>query len=495
AGAAFPLRRNNQVVGCLSAYAAERDFFNADLTELLTRLAGEVSFALDLFERENQRKDAEVRAHHLATHDALTGLPNRTLLLDRLTQALHGAQRKQNCVGVLFLDLDHFKTINDSQGHGVGDQLLQAISQRLRHVIRQEDTLARQGGDEFILVLTDLPNPAAAGWVAQHLLQALRAPFVMDQQVLHVAASIGISLYPLDATDPSTLIRFADSAMYQAKADGRADYAFFTAELNARVSEQFTLSNELRRALEQDEFVLYYQPQIDLATGQPVGVEALIRWRHPQRGLIPPVQFITVAEETGLIGPMGEWTLRTACAQNRLWQNAGVPPLPVAVNLSAKQWLQSHLEQQVVEALEAAGLEPRFLELEITESLLMRDTDQMIGTMRRLQGRGVQFAVDDFGTGYSSLSYLKRLPVNRLKIDRSFVRDIPANTDDVAIAAAIIQMGKSLRLNVVAEGVETPEQLRFLGEQGCDVVQGYHFSKPLPAGECAEYLVQQAKPV
>ena len=494
AGAAFPLHRNNQVVGCLSAYADERDFFNADLTELLTRLAGEVSFALDLFERENQRKNAEDRLYHLANHDALTGLPNRTLLLDRLTQALHAAQRKQNCVGVLFLDLDHFKTINDSQGHGVGDQLLQAISQRLRDVIRQEDTLARQGGDEFILVLTDLPDPAAAGWVAQHLLQALRAPFVLEHQALHVAASIGISLYPLDAADPATLIRFADSAMYQAKADGRADYAFFTAELNARVSELFTLSNELRQALERDEFVLHYQPQIDLATGQPVGVEALIRWQHPQRGLIPPVRFITVAEETGLIGPIGEWTLRAACAQNRLWQNAGMPPLPVAVNLSAKQWLQSHLEQQVIEALEAAELEPRFLELEITESLLMRNTDKMIGTMRRLQERGVQFAVDDFGTGYSSLSYLKRLPVNRLKIDRSFVRDIPDNADDVAIAAAIIQMGKSLRLNVVAEGVETPEQLHFLGEQGCDVAQGYHFSKPLPARECAEYLARWVKP-
>jgi diguanylate cyclase (GGDEF)-like protein/PAS domain S-box-containing protein len=493
AGAAFPLRRNHQVVGCLSAYAAERDFFNADLTELLTQLAGEVSFALDLFERENQRKRAEDRIHHLATHDALTGLPNRTLLLDRLAQALRAAQRKRNCVGVLFLDLDHFKTINDSQGHGVGDQLLQAISQRLRGVVRQEDTLARQGGDEFILVLTDLSDPAAAGWVAKHLLQALHAPFMLDQQILHVAASIGISIYPLDATDPPTLIRFADSAMYQAKADGRAGYAFFTAELNARVSELFTLSNELRQALERDEFVLHYQPQIELATGRPVGVEALIRWQHPQRGLIPPGRFISVAEETGLIGPIGEWTLRAACAQGRRWQEAGLPPLSVAVNLSAKQWLQPHLENQVIDALQAAGLEPRWLELEITESLLMRDTDKMIETMRRLRAGGVQFAVDDFGIGYSSLSYLKRFPVSRIKIDQSFVRDIPGDPDDAAIATAIIQMGKSLRLSVVAEGVEAPEQLRFLGEQGCDVAQGYHFSKPLPAVECTEYLARLAQ--
>ncbi len=490
ASAAFPLRRNNQVVGCLSAHAAEPDFFNADLTNLLTQLAGEVSFALDLFERENQRKNAEDRIHHLATHDALTGLPNRTLLLDRLAQALRAAQRKRSYVGVLFLDLDHFKTINDSQGHGVGDQLLQAISQRLRDVVRREDTLARQGGDEFILVLTDLSEPAAAGWVAEHLLQALRAPFMLDHQILHVAASIGISIYPLDATDPPTLIRFADSAMYQAKADGRAHYAFFTAELNVRVSELFTLSNELRQALERDEFVLHYQPQIDLATGQPVGVEALIRWQHPRRGLIPPGRFISVAEETGLIDPIGEWTLRAACAQGRLWRDAGLPPLSVAVNLSARQWLQPHLENQVIDALQSAGLEPRWLELEITENLLMRDTDKMIETMRRLRAGGVQFAVDDFGVGYSSLRYLKRFPVSRIKIDQSFVRDIPGDPDDAAIATAIIRMGKSLRLTVVAEGVETPEQLRFLGEQGCDVAQGYHFSKPLSAEECADYLAR-----
>ncbi|MDS4057891.1 MAG: GGDEF domain-containing phosphodiesterase, partial [Candidatus Contendobacter sp.] len=296
--------------------------------------------------------------------------------------------------------------------------------------------------------------------------------------------------YPLDATDPPTLIRFADSAMYQAKADGRAGYVFFTAELNVRVSELFTLSNELRQALEQDEFVLHYQPQIELATGRPVGVEALIRWQHPQRGLIPPGRFISVAEETGLIGPIGEWTLRAACAQGRRWQDAGLPPLSVSVNLSARQWLQPDLENQVIDALQSVGLEPRWLELEITENLLMRDTDKMIETMRRLRAGGVRFAVDDFGVGYSSLRYLKRFPVSRIKIDQSFVRDIPGDPDDAAIATAIIQMGKSLRLTVVAEGVEAPEQLRFLGEQGCDMAQGYHFSKPLPAEECTEYLAR-----
>ena len=487
AGAAFPLRRGGRTVGCLCAYAAERDFFEADITSLLASLAGELSFALDLFDREAQRQVATQRIHHLATHDPLTGLPNRTLLLDRLTQAIHGACRRQDYVGVLFLDLDCFKTINDSLGHGVGDELLQAVTERLRACIRQEDTLARQGGDEFILVLSEIAEPAAAGRVAEHLLHALRAPFTLHEHLLHINASIGISIYPVDATDPPTLIRFADSAMYQAKEAGRAGYVFFTSELNVRVSELFTLGNDLRRALEQEEFVLHYQPQVDLNTGRLIGSEALIRWQHPKRGLIPPITFIPIAEETGLIDAIGEWTLRTACAQNRRWQAAGLPTVPVAVNLSAKQWLQPHLEHQVIDALQAAGLAPQWLELEITESLLMRDTEKMIETMRRLQVRGVQFAVDDFGIGYSSLSYLKRFPVNRLKIDQSFVRDIPSDPDDTAIATAIIQMGKSLRLNVVAEGVEDTEQLNFLRGSGCDAAQGYYFSKPLPADAFAEY--------
>ncbi len=486
-GAAFPLRRGGQTVGCLCAYAAERDFFDADITGLLASLAGELSFALDLFDHESQRKVATERIQHLATHDPLTGLPNRSLLIDRLSQAIHGAHRRQGYVGILFLDLDRFKTINDSLGHGTGDQLLQAVTERLRACIRQGDTLARQGGDEFILVLPEISEPAIAGRVAEHLLQALRAPFAVQEHLLHVNASIGISIYPVDAADPPTLIRFADNAMYQAKEAGRAGYVFFTSELNIQVSELFTLGNDLRRALEREEFVLHYQPQIDLNTRQLIGAEALIRWQHPKRGLIPPITFIPIAEETGLINAIGEWTLRTACVQNRRWQTAGLPTMPVAVNLSAKQWLQPHLENQVIDALQAAGLAPRWLELEITESLLMRDTEKMIETMHRLQVSGVQFAVDDFGIGYSSLSYLKRFPVNRLKIDQSFVRDIPVDPDDTAIATAIIQMGKSLRLNVVAEGVEGAEQLNFLRERGCDAAQGYYFSKPLPAEAFVQY--------
>ncbi len=492
--AAFPLRRNGQVVGCLSAYAAERDFFEEDVTNLLTSLAGELSFALDLFEREAQRKVATQHIRHLATHDPLTGLPNRTLLLDRLTQAIHGAHRKQHCVGVLFLDLDHFKTINDSLGHDVGDRLLQSVTERLRHCIRQQDTLARQGGDEFILVLPDIADPAAAGRVAENLLRVLHAPFTLNDHLLHISASIGISIYPMDSADPTTLIRFADSAMYHAKEAGRADYVFFTSELNVRVSELFVLGNELRQALERDEFVLHYQPQVDLATGRLIGVEVLIRWQHPERGLVPPIKFIPVAEETGLIGPIGEWILRTACAQSRRWQDAGLPPTPIAVNLSAQQWLQPDIEQQVVAALETSGLAPHLLELEITESLLMRDTDKMIDTMRRLRARGVRFAVDDFGIGYSSLSYLKRFPVSQLKIDQSFVRDITTDPDDAAIATAIIQMGKSLRLTVVAEGVETPDQLRFLRDQGCAAAQGHYFSNPLPAEAFVAFLARQSGP-
>jgi diguanylate cyclase (GGDEF)-like protein/PAS domain S-box-containing protein len=494
AAAAFPLRRDGRAVGCLSAYAAEPGFFEDDITGLLTGLAGEVSFALDLFERENQRKIAADHIRHLATHDPLTGLPNRTLLLDRLAQAIHGAHRKQHFVGVLFLDLDHFKTINDSLGHDVGDRLLRAVAERLRGSVRQEDTLVRQGGDEFILVLPDIAEPDAAGRVAEHLLRALREPFALNEHSLHVSASIGISVYPMDSTDPTTLIRYADNAMYHAKEAGRGDYAFFTAELNVRVSELFSLGNELRQALEREEFVLYYQPQIELATGRLAGAEVLIRWQHPERGLVPPVKFIPIAEETGSIGPIGEWTLRTACAQGRRWQKAGLALPPIAVNLSAQQWLQPDIERQVVDALDASGLAPHLLELEITESLLMRDTDTMIDTMRRLRARGVQFAVDDFGTGYSSLSYLKRFPINQLKIDRSFVRDIPTDPDDAAIATAIIQMGKSLRLAVVAEGVETLGQLNFLREHGCDAAQGYYFSSPLPAERFAEFLERQARP-
>lgn len=490
--AAFPLRRSGAVVGCLTACALERGFFADDITGLLTNLAGEVSFALDLFDRETQREVAAQHIRHMATHDPLTGLPNRTLLLDRLAQAIHSARRKRHSVGVLFLDLDHFKTLNDSLGHDVGDQLLRAVTERLRGSIRQEDTLARQGGDEFILVLPDMAEPAFAGRVAEHLLRALRAPFALHHHLLHVNASIGISVCPVDSDDPMTLIRFADSAMYQAKAAGRSDYVFFTAELNIRVSELFSLGNELRQALEREEFILHYQPQIDLATCQVTGMEALIRWRHPGKGLISPAKFIPIAEETGLINPIGEWTLRTACAQVRRWQDAGLPAVPIAVNLSAQQWLQPDLEKQVINALESQDLAPHLLELELTESLLMRDTDKMIETMHRLRARGVQFAVDDFGIGYSSLSYLKRFPVDHLKIDQSFVRDISTDPDDAAIATAIIQMGKSLRLTVIAEGVETSEQLKFLSDHGCDVAQGYYFSSPLPADACAEFLARQS---
>ena len=341
-------------------------------------------------------------------------------------------------------------------------------------------------------MLPDMAEPAFAGRVAEHLLRALRAPFALHHHLMHVNASIGISVCPVDSDDPMTLIRFADSAMYQAKAAGRSDFVFFTSELNIRVSELFSLGNELRQALEREEFILHYQPQIDLATCQVTGMEALIRWRHPGKGLISPSKFIPIAEETGLINPIGEWTLRTACAQARRWQDAGLPAVPIAVNLSAQQWLQPDLEKQVLNALESQDLAPHFLELELTESLLMRDTDKMIETMHRLRARGVQFAVDDFGIGYSSLSYLKRFPVDHLKIDQSFVRDISTDPDDAAIATAIIQMGKSLRLTVIAEGVETSEQLKFLSNHGCDVAQGYYFSSPLPADACAEFLARQS---
>lgn len=479
--AAFPLRRNDNVVGCLTTFAADQGFFDADITHLLSNLAGELSFALHLFERETQRQITTQHIHHLATHDALTGLPNRNLLLDRLSQAIHSAHRKQHCVGILFIDLDRFKIVNDSLGHEVGDQLLQLVTERLRGSIRQEDTLARQGGDEFILVLPNISEPATAGRVAEHLLKALSTPFVLNEHLLHINASIGISLYPLDGNDAATLIRLSDSAMYQAKTTGRGNYCFYAPEHNLRISELLGLSGDLQRALERDEFVLYYQPKIELPSRRITGMEALIRWRHPARGLLTPVKFIAVAEETGLISSIGEWALQTACAQNQRWQAAGLATIPVAVNLSIQQWLQPTIEQQVSTALATSGLPAHLLELEISESLLMRDTDKMLNILNRLRDIGVRLIVDDFGMGYCSLRSLKRFPLDQIKIAQCLVQSGATDTDQAVIAAAIMKMGKTFGLGVVATGVETAEQMELLRPHDCDIVQGFYFSKPQPA--------------
>lgn len=449
---------------------------------------GAISHHIAMYDDITERKAADERIRFLAQHDALTGLPNRSLLQDRLLQALANAQRDNEQVAVLFLDLDHFKTINDSLGHHIGDQLLQDVARRLNHCVRGNDTVSRQGGDEFLIVLGQLKSPGDAAHIAQKMLDAVAQPYEIDGHELRVTPSIGIAIHPDDGHDTETLIKNADAAMYHAKENGRNNYQYFTADLNSRAFERLSLENSLRRGLAHGEFLLHYQPQINLSTGTIVGLEALVRWQHPDFGLVLPARFIPVAEESGLIVPLGEWVLREACRQNRAWQQNGLPAMPVAVNLSAHQFHQKNLAQVISGALRESGLDARFLELELTESVVMRGSESTVETLARLKQMGLMLSIDDFGTGYSSLSYLKRFPIDKLKIDRSFVRDVTLDQDDAAIAGAIIAMAHSLRLKVIAEGVETKEQSDFLKEQGCDEIQGYLFSKPLPAEQMEKLL-------
>lgn len=425
-----------------------------------------------------------------ATYDALTRLPNRNLLRDRLTHAIARAQRSNHWVAVLFIDLDNFKKINDSLGHAAGDHLLQAVATRLRTCIRQDDTVARLGGDEFIVLLEDLPQQEIATTVAQKIVNTLVPSFPFQQQELFITASIGISLFPKDGIDEQTLLKNADIALYGAKERGRNTFQYHTLEMNARATERLGLENDLRYALERNQLLLHYQPQVQLESFQIIGVEALLRWHHPQRGMVSPGQMIPLAEETGLILPIGAWVLRTACTQAKIWQEQGLRPLRIAVNLSARQFLQADLTELVSETLRETGLSPHFLELEITESLLMKDVDSAIFTLQALKSMGVQLAIDDFGTGYSSLNYLKRFPLDRLKIDQSFVRDVTTDPDDAAIALAVIAMAHSMRLGVIAEGVETREQLLFLRNKRCNEIQGFYISKPLSAENTAAMLQQ-----
>ncbi|MGQ0658200.1 MAG: EAL domain-containing protein [Chromatiales bacterium] len=435
-----------------------------------------------------ERRSTEDKIRHLAYHDALTALPNRALLQDRLGQALAQAQREGHHVAVLFTDLDRFKAINDTLGHAVGDDLLRQTAQRLREALRDGDTVARLGGDEFVIVLPHIREAQEAAQVAVKALDTLSLPFYVLGQELHVTTSIGVSLYPKDGLDTETLLKHADIALYQAKDRGRANYQFFNAGMNAQARERLLLENSLRRAIERKELVLHYQPQIDLHTNQITGVEALVRWQHPERGLVAPAEFIPIAEETGLIAPIGDWVLRTACQQLKIWQANGLPALRMAVNLSVRELRQPDLPARTTAVLREAGLAPTCLELEIAESSIMANPEQAIEALRALHKMGVQLAVDDFGTGYSSLGYLKRLPLHRIKIDRSFVHDIPDDPDDVAIVQAILAMAKRLEIKVVAEGVETPAQWQFLLEHDCAEAQGYAIGKPLPAEALADFI-------
>jgi diguanylate cyclase (GGDEF)-like protein/PAS domain S-box-containing protein len=435
-----------------------------------------------------RRKRSEERLMYLAHHDVLTDLPNRALFSDRLRQALFEANRQGRLVAVAFLDLDRFKNINDSLGHETGDQLLRGVADRLRANIRETDTVARISGDEFMLVLPGLNNVDDASRIAQKILASLSQPLMISGHELYVSASLGIAIYPHDAKDVEGLLRNADVAMYRAKETGRNAYQFYTAEMTVLAQEHLQLEGALRRALDRDEFTLHFQPILDLASGTVVGAEALLRWMHPERGIVEPGQFVHLAEEAGLIAPIGEWALRSACNQFVAWDQQGLGPLRLSVNISPRQFQSLELADTVATVLRESGMAPERLELELTEGVLLHNPDSTIANMDRLSAMGVRLSIDDFGTGYSSLTYIKQLPIDELKIDRSFVCDIPGDEDDAAIATAIIAMAHNLKLTVVAEGVETLEQLAFLRNHRCDLMQGNYFSRPLPAGEFAALL-------
>jgi diguanylate cyclase (GGDEF)-like protein/PAS domain S-box-containing protein len=434
------------------------------------------------------RKAAEERVQYLAYYDALTGLSNRTLLRDRLSKALASARRQEEKVALLFLDLDRFKDINDSLGHSVGDLILQEVAQRLKKWAREQDTVARLSGDEFLIVLTKVKDISDAAVAAERLMDAITPDFGVQGHSLSITCSLGISIFPEHGADAETLIKNADAAMYCTKDCGRNNYRFFTEEMNARVMERLTLERSLRLALENKELFLVYQPQMDISTGRTIGLEALLRWQHPELGFIPPDKFIRIAENSGLIVPIGEWVLRTACSQARQWQDEGLIAVPVAVNVSAVQFRKEGFRELIDRVLQETHLASQYLELELTESLLLSNAHVTFSVLQELRAMGLKLAIDDFGTGYSSLSYLKQFPVSKLKIDRSFVREVAVNPDDAAITAAIIAMARNLSLKVIAEGVENEAQMSFLRLHQCDEIQGYYFSKPLAADKVADKL-------
>jgi len=435
-----------------------------------------------------QRKSAEDRLAYMAQFDALTGLPNRTLYLDRLAHAIDAASRSHTPVAVLFVDIDRFKAVNDTLGHGVGDELLVQIAARLKSTVRQGDTIGRLSGDEFALVLSPLARPDHASLVGQKINDALATPFSIQGHTVYVSGSIGISLYPGDGTDPEQLLKNADMAMYRAKQSGRNGCQFYMPELQERALARLQLEHRLREALEHDQYVLEYQPRVDLRTGRINGLEALLRWRDSDGRLVGPRDFISVLEDTGLIIPVGEKVMSMACAQLRAWQKAGLEPPPVALNISARQFRQDQFDVALTQPIHDSGLDPRLFELELTESMLMQDAEGAIATLRRLKEQGIRLVLDDFGTGYSSLHYLKRLPLDSLKIDREFIADMLDDANNARIVAAIIGLARTLDMKVVAEGVENSQQLAFLRRHGCDEAQGFGLAKPMPADDITRLL-------
>ncbi|MEQ1743715.1 MAG: EAL domain-containing protein [Candidatus Nitrotoga sp.] len=472
----FPLMRNDQPVGLFTLYASEPNFFDREEIKLLTELTANISYALEYIEKED-------KLNYLAYHDVLTGLPGRTLFHDRLVQAVTNAHRHGDKLGVLFIDLDHFKNINDSLGHHAGDMLLKQVAALFTSCMREDDTVARLGGDEFVVILASMASEDEAWMVSQKILKLMTEPFTIEARELFITCSIGIALYPKDGEDAKALLQSADGALYLAKNKGRNNAQFCTAEMNTRALERLTLENELRQAINRREFLLHYQPRVDIVSSEITGMEALVRWQHPVQGLLYPTKFIPVAEESGLIVPLGEWVLRTACEQNKAWQLAGLKPVSIAVNLSARQFKQQDLVELVSRILQETELDPSYLELELTESMVMQNVEAAIITLNQFKAIGVKLSIDDFGIGYSSLNYLKHFPIDFLKIDQSFVRDITTNLDDAIIAKIIISMAHDLGLRVIAEGVEAEEQKSFLCLHRCDEMQGYFFSMPVPAEE------------
>jgi diguanylate cyclase (GGDEF)-like protein len=478
--ASFPLFKDAEPIGILAFHCSEVGAFTPELIELLQRLAENVSFALGNFDRADEKARADRQIEHLATHDGLTNLPNRVMFNQLLHFAIETARRHDRRFAVLFIDLDRFKVINDSLGHEAGDALLIEIGRRLRLNLRPNDVVARLGGDEFVVILDDTGDRQDVEAVSRNLLSVLSQPQQLCGHECHTTASIGIAMYPSDGADVQTLTKNADIAMYLAKEDGKNAFRFFVGEIKTQSIERLMLETALRHALERDQFALHYQPKVDMATGQITGVEALLRWTHSELGMLPPMQFIPLAEETGLIVPIGRWVLKEACAQNMAWQRRGLRPVSMAVNLSPRQFGDENLLQDIDDALAASGMPPTLLQLEVTESMVMQNVPRAIKVLDAIQSRGIRLAIDDFGTGYSSMSLMKQFPIDTIKIDRSFVRDLPKDSEDQAIAQAIISMGKALGMTVVAEGVETAEQESFLRDHACDEMQGFLFSKPVP---------------
>jgi diguanylate cyclase (GGDEF)-like protein/PAS domain S-box-containing protein len=501
-------QRQRMLNGSLSSVTTEKQLVRKDGTTVWVSLASSlvrasdgspryfIAVAQDISESKRASealKESEEQFRKLAHYDIITGLPNRALFYDRLSHAIAQAKRNRCALAVLFIDVDRFKHVNDTFGHAAGDLLLKQVSERLTRCVRSDDTVGRLSGDEFAIVLSQLAAPEDAATVAAKVVEELNRPFQLEGTELFVTASIGITVFPTDSEDQDTLIRNADVAMYRAKDRGRNNFQFYTPEMNRRTREMLNMEGELRRAIERDEFVLHYQPKVSLSTGKVTGVEALLRWRHPERGLVSPADFMPLLEETGLVVKAGEWVLKTVCGLLQVWQREGTCLLPVAINLSARQFLSPTLGETFRLALEESGIYAGLLEVEITESAIMADTQEAVRTLEYLEELGVNSAIDDFGTGYSSLAYLKRFPLRALKIDRSFVSDVTTDADDASIIRAVISMAHSLGLKVIAEGVETEAQLEFLMGEGCDEVQGFLFSRPVPQDECAVLLADEVR--